>query len=83
MMDNLRPPVHGETQNLHPMSNIWRTPKEAFNPQCTWPAVKHSKASADGMAMPWSHGQMIGLCGHIIAVEYEAILQAQTHHGSL
>lgn len=42
------------------------------NLQMVWPAI-----------MWESCGQMIGLCGHIMAVEYEAILQVQTHHGSL
>lgn len=56
--------MHGKTQNFHPMSNIWRTPKEAFNPQCTWPAVKHSKESADGMAghnvgVVWSNDRSV------------------------
>lgn len=57
------------------MSNIWRTPKEAFNPQCTWPAVKHSKESADGMAghnvgVVWSNDRSVwsyngrGIWGH-------------------
>lgn len=74
-----------KTQNFHRMSNIWRTPKEAFTRNVHGQLLNIVR----NLQMVWltimweSSGQMIGLCGHIMAVEYEAILQDQTHHGSL
>jgi hypothetical protein len=55
--------------------HIWRTPKEADNPECLVPAVKHGRGRfCDGfgsnIVVQYSVGQIITLHGRITAREY-------------
>jgi len=51
---------------------VWRTPTEAYNPECLVPTVKHE----DGYVMTWaavscySAGPIITLNGRITASDY-------------
>jgi hypothetical protein len=57
---------------LFPISGIWGTPKEAYNPKCLIPTVKHRVGSVMvRAAIYWySVGLIITLHGQITAREY-------------
>jgi hypothetical protein len=59
---------------------VWRTPKEAYNPECLLPTVKHG----GGSVMVWtkislSVGPIITIHGRITAREYVDMLDSQVH----
>jgi hypothetical protein len=60
---------------------VWRTPKEAYNPECLVPTVKHGGSSVMvWAAISWhSVGPIITPHGRITAREYVARLGNQVH----
>jgi hypothetical protein len=60
---------------------VWRTHREAYNPQCRGPTVKHGGGSAIVWAvMSWySVGLIITLHGRITARDYVERLGNQVH----
>jgi hypothetical protein len=58
---------------------FWRTPKEAYNPECLLPTVKHGGGSVMILtATSWySVGPIITLNGQIAAIDYVEILGNQ------
>ena len=60
---------------------VWRTPKEAYNPECLVPTAKHGGASVTiWAAISWYFaGPMITVNGEITASDYVDILGNQVH----
>jgi hypothetical protein len=62
---------------------FWRTPKEAYNPECLVPTVKHGGGFCDGLAtnimVQYFVGPIITLRGRITAREYVDRLGNQVH----
>jgi hypothetical protein len=60
---------------------VWRTPKEAYNPDCLVPTVKHGGRSVMiCAAMCWySAGLIITLNGRTISSDYADVLGNQVH----
>ncbi|GFT75417.1 transposable element Tcb1 transposase [Trichonephila clavipes] len=60
---------------------VWRTPKEAFTPECIMPTVKHG----GGSLMVWGAiswrglGSLVTLHGKVKAAHYVNILEDQVH----
>jgi hypothetical protein len=62
---------------------VWRTPKEAYNPECLVPTVKHGGGFCDGLGsnilVQYSVGSIITLHGRVTAREYMDRLGNQIH----
>ena len=60
---------------------VWRQPKEAFDPDCLFPTVKHGGGSVMIWgAISWkSAGPMVSLHGRINSQDYLSILSDQMH----
>ncbi|PNF27169.1 hypothetical protein B7P43_G07844 [Cryptotermes secundus] len=60
---------------------VWRTPSQAYNPDCLLPRVKHGGGSIMvWAAISWySVGPIITLQGHVTANDYVTVLGNQVH----
>ena len=60
---------------------VWRTPKEAYNPECLIPAVEHEGRSVMiWAAISWnSAGPIITLNGRITASDYVNMIVNRVH----
>jgi hypothetical protein len=73
----------GSSFTLFPTSGrvyIWRTPKEAYNPECLLPTPKHRRGSVMVWAsVSYTVGPIITLHGQITATQYVDRLGNQVH----